>query len=90
MRGNGARISHPGIALVIEELDSETGVNRGLVGIGERAGDLVQAESRQQSGLVGKAMIDPHRKLVGARVDLSKTPRKCGRRRLRDGSLGRG
>ena len=36
MWGNRPHISHPGIALVIEELHPKTRIDRRLVGIGER------------------------------------------------------
>ena len=68
MRRDGSRISHARVALVIEELDSETRVNRGLIRIGERARDLVQAESCQQRCFIGKAMIDAARAPLRAAV----------------------
>ena len=65
-----ARIFHPGIALMIEELHRKAGINSRLIGIGQRPSHLVQAEPGQQRGFVGNAVIDAHRKLVGARVYL--------------------
>ena len=55
MRGEAARVGNARVALVIEELDGEAGIDGRLVGISNGAGDLVQAEAREQLGLVGNA-----------------------------------
>ena len=47
VRRNGARIFHAGVALVIEKLYRKAGINRRLVGIGQRPGHLVEAEPGQ-------------------------------------------
>ena len=60
----GARIFYGGIALVIEELHAKIGIDRGLIGVGDRAGNLIAAEAQQQGGLIRKAMIEPERSLI--------------------------
>src|SRR5260370_11196501 len=60
----GARIFYGSIALVIEELHAKIGINRGLVGVGDRSGNLIAAEAQEQGGLIRKAMIEPERSLI--------------------------
>ena len=67
---NRARIFHTRIALVIEKSHCETGINRNLVRISFRPGDLVQAEACQQAGFVRNTVIDSDGKLVGTGVNL--------------------
>jgi len=51
-------------SLVIKKVDTETGIDRGLIGIRRGTPNLVQAEAAEQGGLIGEAMIDSRRKLV--------------------------
>ena len=76
MRTDRARVGHAHVALVIEELDGKTGVNRSLIGIRDRPRHLVQTEPRQQLRLVGDAMIHANRKLIGNGCRL----RRCSKR----------
>jgi hypothetical protein len=63
-RRNAARIFHGGAALVIEESDAEIGIDRGLVWIGGRAVNLIQAESGEERGFIGDSVVDANRELV--------------------------
>src|SRR5205823_4702312 len=67
VRRNRSRIFDPRIALMIEKLNAEAGINRGLIGIVGRPGDLIQAEARKQRSLVGNAMVHADRELIRAR-----------------------
>ena len=58
-----------GVALVIEELYAESGIDGGLIGIGDRAIDLVQAEAREQGGFVGQTVVDADGELIGVGDD---------------------
>src|SRR6516165_7038388 len=57
-------------ALVIEEIYTKTGINRGLVRIRGWTVHLVEAEAAKQSGLVREMMVHADRKLIGIGDDL--------------------
>src|SRR5262245_4901010 len=69
-RRKRSRIFHSRIALMIEKSYGEAGIYRDLIGICLRSRDLVQAEPRQQVGLVRNTVIDADGKLVGVRINL--------------------
>ena len=65
MSSKSAGIVDGGVALMIEEADSEGGVDGGLIGIGGGTSDLVKAKASEQVGFIGETMIDTEGKLIG-------------------------
>ena len=47
IRRNGAAVMQGRVALVVEKMDGEAGIDRGLVGIGQGAVDVVEREARE-------------------------------------------
>src|SRR5205807_4505991 len=69
LRAHSARVMKTAVVLMIEEARSETRVNRRLVRIGQRTVNLVQSETGKKLRLIGDAMVDPERELIGHRRD---------------------
>ena len=57
---------------MIEELHRKAGIDRRLIGIGQRPRHLVEAEPGEQRSLVGNAVVNAHGKLIGAGVNLGR------------------
>src|SRR5262249_28559156 len=72
-RGDRACVLDSGIALMVEELYGKVGIDCSLVRIRERTIHLIQAEAGEQVGLVGDAVIDSNRELVGPRRYLGRS-----------------
>ena len=70
VRTDGPCVLHTRAPLMVEELDAETGIDRGLIGIRDRARNLIQTEAAEELGLAGNAVVDTNGKLIGARCHL--------------------
>ena len=61
-RRDGARIRADYITLPIDVFDAECRIDRGLVGIGRGAGQVIEIEARKELVLVGELMVDAQAK----------------------------
>ena len=57
---------------MVEEPDSEAGIDRRLAGVRRGTGDIVKVESREKTGLVGESVVEADGELIADRRHLGR------------------